>query len=107
MISMWEPLVQAMASFQSSSCEDKLGLVRQLEAGASLHPHHSLVRDYVELATYIRDTMQKVFSIVEALVGRNIQQGVRKRRYLGPSPASPSTVKNEVSFTALVHIMCR
>ena len=43
MISMWEPLVQAMASFQSSSCEDKLGLVRQLEAGASLHPHHSLV----------------------------------------------------------------
>ena len=55
MVSMWEPLVQAMASFQSSSCEDKLGLVRQLEAGASLHPHHSLVRDYVELATYIRE----------------------------------------------------
>ena len=43
MISMWEPLVQAMASFQTSSCEDKLGLVRQLEAGASLHPQHSLV----------------------------------------------------------------
>ena len=54
MISMWEPLVQAMASFQTSSCEDKLGLVRQLEAGASLHPQHSLVTgdtQYMEIIT--------------------------------------------------------
>ena len=41
MIKMWEPIIQAMTSFQSCGVEEKLGLISQLET--SFHPHHSVV----------------------------------------------------------------
>ena len=40
-LKMWDPIIQAMSSFKSCGVEEKLGLIKQLEA--SFHPHHSLV----------------------------------------------------------------
>jgi len=41
MIKMWDPIVQAMGSFESAGIEEKLNLIKQLEN--TFHPNHSMI----------------------------------------------------------------
>ena len=40
---MWEPIIEAFTTFQSTRPEETIGLIAQLEN--TFHPHHSIILD--------------------------------------------------------------